>query len=158
MIYLWALGVIFLFVILVLVFGILVETAWSLLVRLFRGKDQKQRPLFNLSIIEFTAIFLILGFFFTILFAAVNQARYSANEEILLPEFTPLNPAKGWTQGMALGFPALVSIIAALTCISLLSLIRYLLPEKLKPYITWKKWKDNSVKEKVPGSPECNSG
>jgi len=144
-IYLWALGVIFLCVILILVYGILVQTTLLLLGRLIRGKDQEKRPLFNFSIIDFTAVCLILGFFITILFAAVNQARYSDNEEIVIPEFTPLNPANGWPQWTALGFPILVSIIAALTCLSLLSLIRYLLPEKLKPYITWKKWKDNSL-------------
>lgn len=140
MIYLWAFGVLFLFVTVMLGVGVFVEATVSIINKSNWKENTKNKPLFNISILQFTMLTFIPSCLTSYSMPAVNKRKIvMGNREILYPEFTPFNPSNDWSPWATFGFSILTGLIAALIGVICLWLIRSMLPEKFKNYITWKK-------------------
>lgn len=100
----------------------------------------KQKRSFYISIPEFALGLFILTCLTSFLFPGLNQALYDGGTEanIIFPEFTPYNPTNGWPRWKQMGFVPLSGLIVAIAGALCLDIIRSLLPEKLKPYLSWK--------------------
>lgn len=76
-----------------------------------------------------------------ILLTSANQAILSQNstqDDILFSGIDALNPEKGWSFNEKVGFLFASGLTVSLIGTICLWLIRRILPEKYKPYITWK--------------------
>tara|TARA_R110002111_G_scaffold247140_3_gene310102 strand:- start:42382 stop:42783 length:402 start_codon:yes stop_codon:yes gene_type:complete len=105
-------------------------------------KSKTPKPLFNISISEFAVVGFIIGSIVCMTIPALNRTillKNNSMDELIFPEFIPFNPDNGWPYWLSFICCVPGRVPAAMAVIIILGFIRWLLPEKLKPYLTWRK-------------------
>jgi hypothetical protein len=95
------------------------------------------RRRFHISIVEVFFVAAILGAEFAFLTPAVNAERYARGEPQIFTGFRPFEANNGWSQTQKVLFIPAFATVVALAAITVIAIVRQLLPEPLRDRIVW---------------------
>lgn len=107
--------------------------------------DHTDKPRFNISISELSIVCYILGAYYAFMALLANHFIISigeAQKDLELSGIEAFNPENGWPFWADIVVVILSGIPVSIIALICLWLIRCSLPQRLKPYITWRKPKD----------------
>lgn len=140
MIYLWALGGVFLYINFWIGLYALMAIGENQRKKAAAKKEHKEEPLLNLQI-EGIAIFtLIMSILIMMLISGGNRAissRGGPQDKMIFSEFVPFNPENGWSAQQRWAFVIASSISVSLFAAIYVLFIRSLLPPRYKRFITF---------------------